>query len=246
MRPDVIDLREFYRGPLGRVARNLVRQEIRRIWPDLHGQNLLGLGYATPYLAPFRGEAERVIALMAAQQGVTHWPDDAANLAALVEEHDLPLPDASVDRVLLVHELENAENVGAFLREVWRVLGPGGRLLAVVPNRRGLWSRFERTPFGQGRPYSPGQLSRLLRDAMFQPTQRTAALYLPPFDSRLLLRTAPIWERAGRWFGPTISGLLLVEADKQVYAVSAVGAARPRRRRAPVALAGGATSRGRH
>jgi len=244
MRPDVVDLREFYHGPTGRVARNLLREEIRRIWPHLERQSVLGLGYAIPYLAPFRGEAERVIALMPAQQGISRWPEDEANLVALCEEHDLPLPDASIDRVLMVHALENAENVRALLREVWRVLGPGGRLLAVVPNRRGLWSRFERTPFGQGRPYSQGQLSRLLRDAMFQPTDRAAALYLPPFRSRLLLRTAPIWERIGRSLGSTVAGALVIEADKQVYAVSTVGLAnRARRRRAPVAIAGGTATR---
>ena len=241
MRPDVIDLRDFYHGPLGQVARNLLREQVRRIWPDLRGQSLLGLGYATPYLRPFVGEAERVIALMPAQQGIIRWPGSGANLTALIEAPELPLPDASIDRVLLVHDIENAENVRALLREVWRVLGPAGRLLAVVPNRRGLWSRIERTPFGQGRPYSQGQLSRLLREALFQPTERGAALYLPPFRSRMLLRTAPLWERVGHWLGPTVAGILLVEADKQVYAVTAVGArAQLRRRRAPVAIVGGA------
>jgi SAM-dependent methyltransferase len=241
MRPDVIDLRDFYHGALGQVARNLVREQIRRIWPDLGGQSLLGLGYATPYLRPFLGETERVIALMPAQQGIIRWPDEGTNLTALIEGPELPLPDASVDRVLLVHDVENAENVRVLLREVWRVLGPGGRLLAVVPNRRGLWARIERTPFGQGRPYSQGQLSRLLREALFQPTERGAALYLPPFRSRMLLRTAPIWERVGHWMGPAVAGILLVEADKQVYAVTAVGA-RVRRRPVPIALAGGGTS----
>jgi SAM-dependent methyltransferase len=246
MRPDVIDLREFYHGQLGRVARNLVREQIRRLWPNLAGQSLLGLGYATPYLAPFRGEAERVVAMMPAQQGITRWPEDGPNLTALIEGPELPLADASIDRVLLVHDIENAENVRALLREVWRVLGPGGRLLAVVPNRRGLWARIERTPFGQGRPYSPGQLSRLLREALFQPTERAAALYLPPFRSRVLLRTAPLWERVGGWIGPAIAGLLLVEADKQIYAVTAVESrARARRRPVPIAIAGGTATRRR-
>ncbi len=236
MRPDVYDLREFYHGALGRVARNLVRHEIRRLWPEVRGQSVLGLGYATPYLRPFQGEAERVIALMPARQGISRWPEDAANLVALTEEQELPLPDACIDRVLIVHELENSENVRALLREAWRVLASGGRLLVVVPNRRGLWARFERTPFGHGQPYSPGQLSGLLREAMFQPTERSAALYLPPFRSRTLLRTAPVWERAGRGLGSTVAGVLLVEADKQIYAVTAVGA-KPRRRRRPVPVA---------
>jgi hypothetical protein len=84
----------------------------------------------------------------------------------------------------------------------------------------------------------------LLKEAMFQPTERGAALYLPPFRSRVMLRTAPIWENLGGYLGSTVAGLLLVEADKQVYAVTAVGArARPRRRPVSIAISGGSTSR---
>lgn len=232
MRPDVIDLRDFYDERLGQVARHLLRFRIRRLWPDLHGQDVLGLGYATPYLQQFREEAQRVIAMMPAQQGVHHWPDEAGNLVALVDDTDLPLADASVDRVLLVHGLENAEQVRRLLREAWRVLASGGRLLAVVPNRRGLWARIERTPFGQGYPYSPGQLSRLLRDNMFQPTARASALYMPPIRSRMLLRTAGAWEKLGQRWAQAIGGVLLVEAEKQIYAATGV----QQRRRRPVAV----------
>jgi len=57
-----------------------------------------------------------------------------------VDEGELPLPDAAVDRVLLVHALEMSHDVIAQLREVVAgVWAAGGKLLAVVPNRRGLW-----------------------------------------------------------------------------------------------------------
>ena len=232
MRPDVIDLREFYNSRLGLVARRLLRQRIRQLWPDVHGMDLLALGYASPFLQPFQGEAARVVAFMPAQQGVHRWPARGRNQVALVDEMELPLADASVDRVLLVHALENAEQITPLLREVWRVLASGGRLLVVVPNRRGIWARMERTPFGQGHPYSPGQLSRLLRDNLFQPGDRASALYLPPITSRMLLRTAGAWEKIGARWGHAFAGVLLMEADKQIYAVSATA---PRRRR-PIAL----------
>ena len=45
------------------------------------------------------------------------------------------------------------------LREIWRVMASGGQLLAVVPNRRGLWARMDTTPFGHGRPYSRSQIT---------------------------------------------------------------------------------------
>ena len=115
---DAIDLRDFYATSLGRVARRMIARRIRLLWPDLRGQRVLGLGYATPYLGAFRGEAERVIAMMPAAQGVMHWPVDEANLTALCDHTDLPLPDNVIDRALIVHALECAERTRPMMREV--------------------------------------------------------------------------------------------------------------------------------
>src|ERR1700730_3343236 len=100
-------------------------------------------------------------------QGVLPWPLDAANAVALAAEGELPLQDSSLDRVLLVHSLEYSEQVRALLKEVWRVLAGGGRLMVVVPNRRGIWARMDSTPFGHGRPYSRSQIMQLLRETWF-------------------------------------------------------------------------------
>ncbi|MFQ5775848.1 MAG: methyltransferase domain-containing protein [Kiloniellaceae bacterium] len=217
---DVVDLRDFYETHLGQTARRMVRRGIRALWPDVRGQCLLGLGYATPYLRHFVSEAERVLAFMPASQGVLHWPPEGPGATALVDETDLPLPDMSVDLVLLVHAVESSEYQRDMLREIWRVLTGEGRLLVVAPNRRGIWARVDRTPLGWGHPYSPAQLSRLLRDNMFTPTRSARALFVPPTRSRALLHSAPAWERIGnRWF-PTFAGVVLVEAGKQLYAPS--------------------------
>jgi hypothetical protein len=58
---DVVELREFYGTRLGQVARRMVARRIRQLWPDITGMRLLGLGYATPYLRPFLGEAVKEI-----------------------------------------------------------------------------------------------------------------------------------------------------------------------------------------
>jgi SAM-dependent methyltransferase len=230
MASDVVDLHEFYRSGLGQMARRLIRRRIRRIWPDLAGQTVLGLGYATPYLSPLRESAARAIAVMPAAQGVIRWPADEPGLVALADEAELPLPDLALDRVLLVHALEHAEQLRPMLRELWRVLADGGRLLAVVPNRRGIWARLERTPFGHGLPYTARQLSRLLRENMFTPIQTAGALYMPPASRRFLLAWAPAWEELGeRWF-QTFAGVVMIEATKQVYGAVPVEPVRKRRR----------------
>jgi len=228
---DVIDLRNFYSQKLGVVARRFVGRGIRARWPDTHTLSVLGIGYATPYLGLFREEAERCLAAMPATQGVVRWPSTRPALTALVEEDELPLTDSAVDRVLLVHALEMSPDPVELLRETWRVLAAGGRLLAVVPNRRGLWARIDTTPFGQGRPYSRSQITQLLRDTWFTPTGWGEALYVPPVGRGWFLRSAVAWERTGATLSAPFAGVHIVEATKQVY--RAIPARREKRRLVP-------------
>ncbi len=214
---DVVDLRHFYAQPLGRVARRFVGRGVRKHWPDVRGMRVAGLGYATPYLGQFREEAERCLAFMPAAQGVVKWPSQSPALTALADELELPLADAAIDRMLLVHALEMSHDTVALLREVWRVLASGGRLLAVIPNRRGLWARMDTTPFGNGRPYSRGQITHLLRESWFTPTSWAEALYVPPVPRNWFLRSAPMWEGAAASISAPFAGVYIVEAMKQVY-----------------------------
>jgi SAM-dependent methyltransferase len=218
---DVVDLREFYAGRLGHAARRLLAHRMRARFGGARGATVLGLGFAVPYLEGWRDEAERIIAFMPATQGVMHWPAEQPGRTALVDDTELPLPDRSVDVALVVHELELSDHITAMLRELWRVLAPQGRALFVVPNRRGMWARFDSTPFGHGRPFSRQQLTEILRGQNFAPTGWANALFVPPFDRGFFVRSAPAWERIGLWVSPGFSGILMVEAVKQVYAVSA-------------------------
>ena len=229
---DVVDLRTFYAQPLGIVARRFIQRGIRSRWKDLHGLRVVGIGYPTPYLGLFREEAERCLAFMPSAQGVMQWPTARPTLSALVEDAQLPLPDAAVDRMLVVHALETSDDVFALLREAWRVLTAGGRLLAVIPNRRGLWARTDTTPFGYGRPYSRTQITHLLRESWFTPSGWGEALYVPPFARGWFLRSAVAWERTGATLSAPFAGVHIVEATKQVY--RAIPARRERRRLVPV------------
>jgi SAM-dependent methyltransferase len=226
---DVIDLRDFYRTGLGQVARRMIRRAIQRVWPDLRGLRLLGVGYTTPFLTAIASETERTIALMPAALGVLGWPSDGPNRVTLADEGELPFADYSIDRVLIVHAVETSEQIHPMLKEIWRVLAGGGRLLIVAPNRRGIWARLDRTPFGSGRPYTMSQISQLLRDELFTPIGSDTALFIPPLRKGIVLRSAAAWERIGkRWF-PTFAGVVLIEATKQIYAKPALSRL-PRRR----------------
>jgi SAM-dependent methyltransferase len=221
-RMDVVDLRNFYAHPLGTMARRLIGRGIRRLWTGSTGLRVLGIGYAPPYLGLFRDEAERCLAFMPAAQGVVKWPSSRPTLAALVDDWELPLADAAVDRILLVHALETSHDAAALLRDSWRVLAPGGRILAVVPNRRGLWARMDTTPFGQGQPFSRGQLTAVLREAMFSPVHWDEALYVPPIPRHVFLASAVAWERLGTTLALPFAGVHVIEATKTLYRPVAV------------------------
>jgi SAM-dependent methyltransferase len=222
MWPDVIDLRDFYATRLGQVVRRMLRRKIRELWPNVKGSHMLALGYPTPFLRYYREEAQRLVALMPAEQGALSWTRKTPNIVVLTEETQLPLADKSVDFALVVHALEFTSNPNAMMREVWRVLGEGGRLILVVPNRMGLWARIDKTPFGHGHPYSLFQLTQFLKENTFTLLQAEHALYIPPSQSRAFLSTANAWEKIGyKWFR-NLSGVLVLEASKQIYANSRV------------------------
>jgi SAM-dependent methyltransferase len=218
---DVVELREFYASPLGKATRRLLEA---RLAPKLQGaaeRTLLGLGFAVPYLARLATDRDRLLAFMMAKQGVIHWPMEGPIKSALVDEFDLPLLESTVDLALVVHGLELTDNPLEMLQEIWRVMAPQGRLVLVAPNRRGLWAGIDSSPFGHGQPFSRGQLMRLLKDAQFSAISWTYALHMPPSQRKWMLSAGPAMEKVGDWTARRFSGVIIVEAVKQVYAFSA-------------------------
>jgi len=221
--PTAYDLKSFYNGFKGRIIRALIRKKILEIWPEDEKNYLVGFGYTTPYLKPYRANATRLITMMPQQIGVHQWPDDGENIVTLTTEYGLPLETNSVDRLLIIHGMEFIDHPNEFLSEAFRVLKSTGRMLIIVPNRIGFWARADWNPFGQGQPYSAGQVERLLRDNFFVHEQTCQALFSPPFQSNLLLRAAHVFEKIGCYLFPALGGVHVIEASKQIYASRGTG-----------------------
>lgn len=220
MRDEFQEVADFYGSRGGRVAGRLLRRRIGTVWPDLSKMRVLGLGHTQPFLSLWQQQASLCIAGESHPHTSTHL---LASASCIVREDRLPFPDLSFDRILLSHALETSLNPPKLLRGVWRVLKDDGRLLLVVPNRRGIWAHLERTPFGQGAPSSKRQIERLLAEALFRVERTDGALWLPPADLRPLLRAGNLVERAGARIAPRFSGVLLIEAVKDVYAALPTG-----------------------
>lgn len=215
MRRGIDDLRTFYGEPTGALARRLVARRLDDAWGEATGCDVLGIGYATPWLDAFVG-ARRVVAAMPSGQGVELWPASGRNRTLLVDDRRLPFAAGAFDRVLLIHALEEADDPTALLVEAVRALAPAGRIILAAAARGGLWARAETTPFGHGRPFTRGQLERLVRQVGLEPTAWSQTLYTPPWTP--LLGLADGIEQIGRHIVPGAAGVILLEASRQAYA----------------------------
>ncbi|MEO5363416.1 MAG: class I SAM-dependent methyltransferase, partial [Magnetococcus sp. DMHC-8] len=203
---EAVKLHNWYDSPRGQTVASLVG-DVMVQWlsvnhPDIR---ILGLGFAQPYLDKIvcsmpKERCGRPLGASPAEMGVVAWPRGEPNRVAQVRPDALPFADEQFNQVIMAHFLEGCESSQAALRETWRILMPGGRLLIMVPNRGGWWARRDSTPFGWGRPYSPRQLMTLLTESLFIPRQSRFALFMPPVAERTFPRAAPAWEKAGsRW-----------------------------------------------
>jgi len=244
MHSDIVDLRAFYASPLGRLTERSISMALSSVWGTVPNERLVGLGYTLPWLERFGADAERVLAFMPATQGAVVWPAGRPSATALVFDEELPLVDASIDRMLLVHSLEHAENPRETLNEIWRVLSPAGRGVIVVPDPLATRARFVLTQFGIGRSFWRGQLGELLREATLTPAAWADALLFPPTQRRSVMRFHAVLERAGRRLWPIFPGVLIVVAQKRIYQGVPIARRASRRVFVPVLSPQGVTGMG--
>lgn len=136
--------------------------------------------------------------LAAARQRMARAGLEAALREGRVEE--LPFPDASFDVVASVTVLCFVGDAGRALREMARVLRPGGRLVIGELGRWSTWAALRRvrgwlgsTTWRAARFRTPGELRTLVQQAGLSVTAIQGAVYYPPANllARLLAPLDP-------------------------------------------------------
>ncbi|MEM9988753.1 MAG: class I SAM-dependent methyltransferase [Pseudomonadota bacterium] len=214
----VSEYHAFYESPLGRLTQSILHAKLVTAWGEAKNVRLAGFGFTDPYLKDIC-QTDMQLSMIPDGIGAQTTP---LHPTCLVHDHHWPLPDASIDRLVVIHGLEETTKPKRLLREIWRVLTDDGLVIFVVPNRRGLWSLIETNPFAAGRPYSLRQLNSLLEESLFTATSHTTALHFPPMTSPFFLTIAKSWEKLGsrlrKWRAPLnwphVAGVNLVEARK--------------------------------
>ena len=218
MRQTVVQIDNFYASRLGVTAKRMAMRRLSSLWPDLHGHDVLGFGYCSPYVEAYLTSAKRVVLAMPGGQGAVVKSSKRGIISCLTHEDLLPFSDAQFDNVLVAHGVEEAADLKSLFTELWRVTKPEGRIVVIASNRAGLWARSDKSPFGAGRPFSRQQLRAAMRSVGFVPSVWSGALYAPPMKIFARPRISEISEKFGETVWPSFSGLVLVEAIKRLYA----------------------------
>jgi len=105
------------------------------------------------------------------------------------EAAELPFSDATFDLVTCLDVVEHLDDDTAALREMWRVLRPGGHLLVTVPAHRWLWGDQDEVNLHKRR-YVAHQLRERLVGSGYQVIRLSYinAVLFPPIAAIRMLR----------------------------------------------------------
>lgn len=206
---DIAEIDQFYRSQRGGQLARQMAGDIQPLWQPGQQSSQLAVGYPFPFL----NAAALPPVMMPRQPGALVWQGNKGVCTILADPANWPVGSDQIDDLLIAHALEFAPVPDEFMAEAARVLSGSGQMLVMIPNRNSRWVA-SRGPFGQGTPYSRGQITRLMQRAGLKILSVHRSLLLPPIAG-LAAESGLGW--AARRLGRFLGGVLLVRATKMVY-----------------------------
>ncbi|MFV9875495.1 MAG: methyltransferase domain-containing protein [Rickettsiales endosymbiont of Dermacentor nuttalli] len=219
----ILRLNNFYAGDKGQKTYKCINNAISTFWHNIKNEKILGIGYTSIYIQnflnnylisanPFYPYTDSNILGEYIRNNNTNIMDCA------IQEDALPFSNNAINRIMLIHCIEYSSNIHQLMKEVWRILIPGGKLLIVVPNKFSILSYVETDFFKRCNSFSIGQLYNLLYEHMFVPISTSSALFGVSNLYSTLLPFHSILEHTGQKSLLPFGGLLLIESTKLMYA----------------------------
>ncbi|HEX4498471.1 MAG TPA: class I SAM-dependent methyltransferase [Thermoanaerobaculia bacterium] len=193
-------VRDFSAAPSTRYYRRCEIALIESALGDLRGLRILKLdlwneAFNTRILDWMRSQGAEVVGLdlsrVVAERARRNAVAKGNPLRLLrADIRELPFPAGSFDAVYTMGTIEHIDEYPESLREICRVLRPGGRAIVGVPHKWNLFLRplmvwildaFGQYLYAPEKSFSSGELRRDLESAGLQPVARTGILTLPGF-----------------------------------------------------------------
>jgi SAM-dependent methyltransferase len=161
----------FYKTDLGRYACKQISDQIKK--SKEHEITVCSAGSF-----PFVEKTETTF--FQGYETPSFVPQSIEGSLALAERSQWPYRAESVDQIIMAHDFEFAEEREVYLREAWRILKGEGRLMIIIPNRKGKWVRAAHTPFSRGYTCHLGGVIDTLHRTHFKLDRIVPLLFTPP------------------------------------------------------------------
>ena len=210
---DIARLDQFYHSEMGHLVSYFLRKQVQ---PQLRLDSAIDrLGFGYPFM--LLPKMTLPVLVPSEMGALAYGPPDGV-MTASIHSHAWPIATDSVNQIIIAHGLEYCHDGEACLSEANRVLASAGEIVLIVPNRRSLWVRDERTPLGHGRPFSKSQITKLLTKTGFTITNVGRALFTPPFAMHAPNRVARAMDHLGHYGWGLFGGVMVIHATKLRYA----------------------------
>ena len=150
------------------------------------------------------------------------------NLSMLTRQDKLAVKCASISVVYLAHSLELADNPHEVLREVYRILAPGGIIVVTGFNPCSLWGgwrllgQFKKTAPWQAKFLGINKLADWLALLGFAQSGLARFAYVLPINNKKFLAKFAWLERMGQRFSLPFSAAYMLVAKKRILSLTPI------------------------
>lgn len=218
MYQDYSEFEKFYRSDLGKNLKYFVSSKLKK-YIYLYEKEIVGFfGYGNPYLDLIQKKNNRIFNFSSEKIGTCKNLSNEESVNILFDEEKLPIEDNFFNHILVVHYLENANNLKKNLRELWRVLAPEGKIYIILPNKKSSWNHSLKSPFSSGFGFSKNKINHMLEDNFFETQFIERLIYFPPWNLPMIQKNKFLFEKVGSYFWRFFNGVYVCVAKKRLYA----------------------------